>query len=227
MFRSDRDNELEFSLTGGYNRGYGIFVESVQKNSTAYKKGLKRGDQILDVNGENFQLSMTLDRAVEFLTRNNFLQINVKSNFLVFKEITSSSDKSRKITTEKQPRPSVKKKEPSVESGVGNLSIQGSSRHKNSTRMKLFGKLEKILKKPSIILNPDDIDSLQSSNLEEGFDLEDAIPEHSLKIYKADHTYRFLLVNKNTTAREVVMLSLKEFGITDCSTNFALFKVSC
>ena len=55
--------------------------------------------------------------------------------------------------------------------------------------------------------------------------MEDATPKHSLKIFKADQTHRFLLVNKDTKAREVVMLSLKEFGITECSTNFALVEV--
>merc|ERR1719391_1634723 len=94
-----------------------------------------------------------------------------------------------------------------------------------STKTKILGMLGGILKKPSI-LNPDDIDSVINGDYDDAYDLEDAIPEHSLKIYKADQTHRFLLVNKNTTAREVVMLSLKEFGITDCSTNYALFEVS-
>jgi len=30
---------IEFTLTGGYNRGFGIFVESVIRGSSAYKKG--------------------------------------------------------------------------------------------------------------------------------------------------------------------------------------------
>ena len=36
-------------LTGGHQRGFGIFVESVNKGSTAAKKGIKRGDQIIEV----------------------------------------------------------------------------------------------------------------------------------------------------------------------------------
>ena len=92
--RSSREEELEFSLTGGYNRG-GIFVLSVCRGSTAAKKGLKRGDQILDVNGESFQHVMTLERAVDILTKQSLLQINVKSNFLAFKEATNSSSERR------------------------------------------------------------------------------------------------------------------------------------
>jgi Rap guanine nucleotide exchange factor 2 len=40
-------------------------------------------------------------------------------------------------------------------------------------------------------------------------------PEHVLKVYKADQTFKYLLVHKETTAHEVVMLSLQEFGITE------------
>ena len=39
--------------------------------------------------------------------------------------------------------------------------------------------------------------------------LQDSIPEHSLKIYRADQSSKYLLVNKTTSAKEVVMLSLK------------------
>ena len=224
--RSSREEELEFTLTGGYNRGFGIFVESVVRNSQTYKKGLKRGDQILDVNNENFQHAMTLDRAVEFLKKSNYLQMNVKSNFLAFKEVTSSSG--RKTSESLRPKPGKSKDVTAVEKGVGSMSLQVpsvKSKTSISTKTKILGMLGGILKKPSI-LNPDDIDSVINGDYDDAYDLEDAIPEHSLKIYKADQTHRFLLVNKNTTAREVVMLSLKEFGITDCSTNYALFEVS-
>ncbi len=38
-------------------------------------------------------------------------------------------------------------------------------------------------------------------------------PEHVLKVFRApDQTFKFLLVHKETTAREVVMLALQEFG---------------
>ena len=51
-------------------------------------------------------------------------------------------------------------------------------------------------------------------------------PEHVLKVYKADQTCKYLLVHKETSAHEVVMLSLQEFGITEPSTNFTLCEVS-
>ena len=51
-------------------------------------------------------------------------------------------------------------------------------------------------------------------------------PEHVLKVYKADQTCKYLLVHKETTAHEVVMLALQEFGITESSSNFSLAEVS-
>merc|ERR1719410_3171058 len=62
-----------------------------------------------------------------------------------------------------------------------------------STKTKILGMIGGLLKKPSI-LNPDDIDSVINGDYDEAQDLEDAIPEHSLKIYKADQTHRFLQV---------------------------------
>ena len=214
-----REEELEFKLTGGY-PGFGIFVESVVKNSNAYKKGLKRGDQILEVNGENFQHGMTLDRALDYFNK-AYLQIIVKSNFLAFKEVTASGGK-KPITNEKPLQKKVKEQSV-IEHGIKDMSL---TKHKQSKTGKFMGMFSKMLSKPSI--NDNDIETVlkETDHDVDGFDLEDAIPEHSLKIYKADHQHRFLLVNKNTTAREVVMLSLKEFGITDCSTNYALFEVS-
>lgn len=51
-------------------------------------------------------------------------------------------------------------------------------------------------------------------------------PEHVLKVYKPDQTCKYLLVHKETTAHEVVMLALQEFGITEQSSNYSLYEVS-
>ncbi len=58
-------------------------------------------------------------------------------------------------------------------------------------------------------------------------------PEHVLKVYRADQTFKYLLVHKETTAREVVMLALHEFGMaatsaqhSDGTAAFALCEVS-
>merc|ERR550534_1803669 len=57
-------------------------------------------------------------------------------------------------------------------------------------------------------------------------DTRSEFPEHVLKVFKADQTCKYLLIHKETTAHEVVMLSLQEFGITEPSTNYTLCEVS-
>lgn len=46
LTRPSREEPLQFSLMGGYERGFGIFVDRVEKNSKAAEIGLKRGDQV-------------------------------------------------------------------------------------------------------------------------------------------------------------------------------------
>ena len=50
-------------------------------------------------------------------------------------------------------------------------------------------------------------------------------PEHVVRVYRADQACRYLPIHKETTAKEVVMLSLQEFGITDPSPNYSLCEV--
>ena len=57
-------------------------VLQVEKETKATKAGLKRGDQILEVNRRNFEQGMTLQRAQTFLMENTHLQITVRSNLL-------------------------------------------------------------------------------------------------------------------------------------------------
>ena len=37
--------------------------------------------------------------------------------------------------------------------------------------------------------------------------------QHVLKVFRADQTFKFFIVNLETSAHEVVMLALNEFGI--------------
>ena len=46
-----------------------------------------------------------------------------------------------------------------------------------------------------------------------------------MRVYRADQACRYLPIHKETTAKEVVMLSLQEFGITDPSPNYSLCEV--
>lgn len=44
--KASRDSPLYFSVQGGSERGFGVFVESVEEGSKAAETGLKRGDQV-------------------------------------------------------------------------------------------------------------------------------------------------------------------------------------
>ena len=55
----------------------------------------------------------------------------------------------------------------------------------------------------------------------------ETLPEHSLKIFKANGSSKFILVNTNTQAKEVVVNALKEFNMTsEVYANYALHKVT-
>lgn len=96
LTRSSRDEPLNFQIIGGYElRGVaaatgsasvGIYISHVEPGSKAQDVGLKRGDQIHEVNGQSLD-HVTSKRAMELLTGTTHLSIQVKSNLLGFKEI--------------------------------------------------------------------------------------------------------------------------------------------
>ncbi|XP_021348182.1 rap guanine nucleotide exchange factor 6-like isoform X7 [Mizuhopecten yessoensis] len=57
-------------------------------------------------------------------------------------------------------------------------------------------------------------------------DVKQDLPDHVVKVYRADQSFKFLPIHKETTAREVVMLALQEFGVTDPSSNYSLCEVT-
>ena len=81
LARPSRDEVLHFSILGGYERNFGIFISKVDKRSKAEDVGLKRGDQILEVNGQSFE-HVSHARALEILRGSTHLSITVKSNLL-------------------------------------------------------------------------------------------------------------------------------------------------
>lgn len=84
LTRPSRDEILHFSILGGFERGFGIFVAKVEKCSKAEEVGLKRGDQILEVNGQSFE-HVSHVRALEILRASTHLSITVRSNLHAFK----------------------------------------------------------------------------------------------------------------------------------------------
>ncbi|KAH8283637.1 hypothetical protein KR018_010331, partial [Drosophila ironensis] len=99
LTRSSRDEPLNFQIVGGYelrtvaaatgNSSVGIYISHVEAGSKAQDVGLKRGDQIHEVNGQSLD-HVTSKRALEIITGTTHLSISVKSNLLGFKEIMQS-----------------------------------------------------------------------------------------------------------------------------------------
>ena len=83
--------DTSHQTTGGWDRGYGIFVSDVERGSKADEAGLKRCDQILIVNGQSFE-HVSYQRAVDVLRGATHLSITVKSNFLAFKQMLQSPE---------------------------------------------------------------------------------------------------------------------------------------
>lgn len=91
--RSSRDEDLHFQIVGGYEKGRsgGVFISHVDKRTKADSVGLKRGDQILEVNGQSFE-HVTLVRAMEILTGTTHLSISVKSNIFAYMDVVNPNE---------------------------------------------------------------------------------------------------------------------------------------
>lgn len=264
LARPNRDEPLSFQIVGGFERNFGIFISKVDKKSKAEDVGLKRGDQILEVNNHSFE-HMSLARALDILRGTTHLSITVKSNLLHFKEMLNTPDnsprpRSRKVSEITKLPPDPRARLSSVD---GNLiltheppssqpvTICSPAKESKKQSFMTLGRLQKALMKMSIFpknminvgLGHDQVDSFNppstlGSNLYQSQSNPDLMsicyddlrvtdyPEHVLKVYKPDQSYKYLPVNKETTAHEVVMLAIKEFGMTDLSSNFSLCEVS-
>ncbi|ELV11444.1 Rap guanine nucleotide exchange factor 6 [Tupaia chinensis] len=132
--KAARESPLRFSLNGGSEKGFGIFVEGVEPGSKAADAGLKRGDQIMEVNGQNFE-NITFVKALEILRNNTHLALTVKTNI---------------------------------------------------------------------------------------FD----IPDQVIRVFKADQQSCYIIISKDTTAKEVVSQAVHEFGLTGAPETYSLCEVS-
>lgn len=93
LARSKRDETLMFNIQGGWDKGYGIFVSHVNKDSKAYEIGIRKGDQILEVNGHSFQHILHAN-ALEMIKSFTHLSIKLKYNPIGFNEMLLHPEKS-------------------------------------------------------------------------------------------------------------------------------------
>ncbi|KAG9259811.1 rap guanine nucleotide exchange factor 2-like isoform X3 [Astyanax mexicanus] len=268
--RGSREMPLPFTLIGGAERGTRLFISSVEMGSKAEEAGLKRGDQILEVNGQTFE-NVQLSKATEILKNNLHLSMTVKTNLLVFKELVARVAEERKNGVPHLPKIGDGKK--SSRYSVPDLGVAGQEMVSKKTKAHTVGgrnKLMNILVKTRISILPqkpcsdlglgqsqdDSIvglrqakppppavpisGNLSSSNpdLAQGqqriIDYSTQPPgnytaelqDQVLRVFKADQQSRYLLINRDTTAREVANLAIKEFGLGGGPEAYSLCEVS-
>ncbi|OQR77979.1 rap guanine nucleotide exchange factor 2-like, partial [Tropilaelaps mercedesae] len=314
LARPNREEPLQFQIVGGYETGFDVFIAKVERGSKAHEVGLKRGDQILEVNGQSFT-NISHMKALELFKQSTHLQISVRSNLMGLKEMATNPNRIRprphrkSLISDRGLLPNHNNNNSSSHnhntnnnnsgsanlnnnnnnnnnpiklsemydlmydkcidsqncSGLSDKSADGSSSKKIfmtlGNRTKLKKALAKIMSKNASIdassAHSSD-DSLfngatpyNSSSHRSGLlyhshsnpDLSSNVlycdsvsgeqsprppdfPEHVLKVYRADQTSKFLVVHAETTAREVVMLALREFGISDSSSLYSLCEVT-
>ncbi|CAG7722816.1 unnamed protein product [Allacma fusca] len=231
LTRASRDDPLPFNIMGGADNGYGIYVNHVDAGSKVEELGLRRGDEILETNGQSFK-SISLSKAFEILKGATHLFLTVKCNFLGYHECINSTIPLMPNTLLSDPQMNLNY-HPSMnhmmnqmtKTTLGPPSSSLSYRHR--FKMTLM-KIHLLPKKP---ISHDDANSIDLPNNHYENPCNSTkidFPENVLKVYRSDQSFKYLLVNKETNARQVVMLALQEFQdlATHDSREYALFQVS-
>ncbi|XP_040188402.1 rap guanine nucleotide exchange factor 2 isoform X5 [Rana temporaria] len=292
LTKPSREALLPFTLLGGSDKGFGIFVDSVDPGSKAVEAGLKRGDQILEVNGQNFE-NIQLTKAMEILKNNTHLSITVKTNLFVFKELLARMLEEKRNSAphlpkigdiKKASRYSIPDLAVDVEQVIG---LEKVSKKAKANTVGGRNKLKKILDKTRISILPqkpyksyielgawhsskdlaagfpgihsdigigqsqdDSIvglrqtkhmpatlpvsgtlsssnpDLLQSHHRILDFNTTPDLPDQVLRVFKADQQSRYIMISKDTTAKEVVIQAIREFALTAVADAYSLCEVS-
>uniref|UniRef100_A0A7N8X2Y0 Rap guanine nucleotide exchange factor 6 n=1 Tax=Mastacembelus armatus TaxID=205130 RepID=A0A7N8X2Y0_9TELE len=266
--KASRESPLYFSVQGGSERGFGIFVESVEEGSKAAEAGLKRGDQIMEINGQNFE-NISFSKAVDILRNNTHLSLTVKTNIFVFKELLS-----RIMHEKKNGGPHI----PKIQEKKGNRfsipdlpgDMEFPTDHKSTRKMKANtvsggrNKIRKMLEKTRFSILPpkpfsdggmgqsqdDSIvgtkqcrhsvaimpipsnlsssspDLLQPASSVLDFSNPADIPDQVIRVFKADQQSCYIIISKDTTAKDVVAHTVNEFGLLAAPETYSLCEVS-
>ncbi|KAJ8247392.1 hypothetical protein GJAV_G00245850 [Gymnothorax javanicus] len=277
LTKASREAPLPFTLLGGSEKGFRIFIDSVEAGSKAAEVGLKRGDQILEVNGQNFE-NVPLSKATEILKNNTHLSITVKTNLLVFKELLARPAEEKKNGAPHLPKIGDIKKGsrysiPDLAADLAvDVEVMGLEKTGKKSKANTVGgrnKLKKILDKTRISILPqkpyndmgigqsqdDSIvgmrqskqippalpvsgnlsssnpDLLQTHHRILDFSNSPApfvsnLPDQVLRVFKADQQSRYLMISRDTTAKEVVVQAIREFALTAAPEAYSLCEVS-
>lgn len=266
--RPSKESRLDFSICGGKDRGFPIFVSKVDYDSKASELGLKRGDQILEVNGRSFE-NITGPKAIDVLMSHAHLCIIVKTNIIGFKEVIQPSMKKAKSNGNlddsmlKKPatvnrsssslqhnlREKHHSKSMTMEDKTDHRSSKDYSSISGSMTLPRNNKIKKALLKISPFpksASDKELQRIDNLKTDSGEEFTRYQPKHGqeksnqnnpfnqlqvtysedsmdlnsqvIKVYRGDHTSRFFVLTKDTTAREVIATAIEAFGITDYSS---------
>uniref|UniRef100_A0A8C8K018 Rap guanine nucleotide exchange factor 2 n=1 Tax=Oncorhynchus tshawytscha TaxID=74940 RepID=A0A8C8K018_ONCTS len=263
LTKPSREAPLAFTLLGGSEKGFRIFIDSVEPGSKAAEAGLKRGDQILEVNGQNFE-NVQLTKANEILRNNTHLSISVKTNLLGKKHDHENGAPAHlpKIgDIKKGSRYSIPDLAVDVEQVMG---LEKASKKAKANTVGGRNKLKKIFDKTltsilppkpyndvgvgqsqddSIVglkqskqipaalpvsgsLSSSNPDLLQSHHRILDFNNQPDMSDQVLRVFKADQQSRYIMIGKDTTAKEVVAQAIREFALTAVPEAYSLCEVS-
>ncbi|XP_031424828.1 rap guanine nucleotide exchange factor 2-like isoform X4 [Clupea harengus] len=279
LTKPSREAPLAFTLLGGAEKGFRIFIDSVEPGSKAAEAGLKRGDQILEVNGQNFE-NVQLSKANEILRNNTHLSITVKTNLLVFKELLARPDQEHEHDGEDEPDrkngaphiPKIGDMKKASRYSIPDLAVDveqvmGLEKVSKKGKANTVGgrnKLKKIFDKTltsilppkpyndvgvgqsqddSIVglkqskqiapalpvsgnLSSSNPDLLQSHHRILDFNNQPDMSDQVLRVFKADQQSRYIMISKDTTAKEVVAQAIREFALTAAPDAYSLCEVS-
>lgn len=266
--KSCRESPLMFNLQGGSERGFGIFIESVEPNSRAAEAGLKRGDQVLEINGQNFE-NISYTKAMDILKNNTHLSLTVKTNIFVFKELQSRMRHEKKNGGPHIPKIQERKSNRfSIPDLPGDMEFPTDSKsHKKMKANTVSGgrnKIRKMLEKTRFSILPpkpfsdsgvcqsqdDSIvgtkqcrhsvaimpipgslsssspDLLQPAATVLDFSNPSDIPDQVIRVFKADQQSAYIIISKDTTAKDVVSHVVSEFGLIAAAETYSLCEVS-
>ncbi|XP_039519562.1 rap guanine nucleotide exchange factor 6 isoform X7 [Pimephales promelas] len=265
--KPSRESPLFFALQGGSERGFGIFVESVAEGSKAAEAGLKRGDQILEINGQNFE-NISYTKAMDILKNNTHLSLTVKTNIFVFKELQNRVRHEKKNGGPHIPKIQERKSNRfSIPDLPGDMEFPTDSKSRKKMKANTVSggrnKIRKMLEKTRFSILPpkpfsdsglsqsqDDSvvgtkqcrhsvaimpipGSLSSSSPDllqpaSALDFTNPadIPDQVIRVFKADQQSCYIIISKDTTAKDVVSHVVSEFGLIAASETYSLCEVS-
>uniref|UniRef100_A0A8C2EX23 Rap guanine nucleotide exchange factor (GEF) 6 n=2 Tax=Cyprinus carpio TaxID=7962 RepID=A0A8C2EX23_CYPCA len=266
--KPSRESPLFFTVQGGSERGFGIFVETVEEASRAAEAGLKRGDQIMEINGQNFE-NISYSKAMDILKNNTHLSLTVKTNIFVFKELQSRVRNEKKNGGPHVPKIQERKSNRfSIPDLPGDLEFPSDSKSRKKMKANTVSggrnKIRKMLEKTRFSILPpkpfsdggmsqsqdDSIvgtkqcrhsvaimpipGSLSSSSPDLfqpaasalDFSNPSDIPDQVIRVFKADQQSCYIIISKDTTAKDVVSHVVSEFNLIAAAETYSLCEVS-